>query len=81
MGIDYHWICYLVQTTEHSNVVKYKNVTAVSVEAIVTGLDLGTTYRVYVAGVNAISTGLYCCGRTSVVVRANSILSCKSCAT
>ena len=38
------------------------NVTANSVEAIITGLDLGTVYRVYVAGVNAIGTGVYCCG-------------------
>ena len=53
---------------QNSNVFKYKNVTADSVEAIITGLDLGTVYRVYVAGVNAIGTGLYCCGRTSVVV-------------
>ena len=54
---------------ENSNVVKYKNVTANSVEAIITGLDLGTVYRVYVAGVNAISTRLYCCGRTTVTVK------------
>ena len=51
---------------QNSNVFKYKNVTANSVEAIITGLDLGTVYRVYVAGVNAIGTGLYCCGRTTV---------------
>ena len=53
---------------QNSNVFKYKNVTADSVGATITGLDLGTVYRVYVAGVNAIGTGLYCCGRTSVVV-------------
>ena len=52
---------------QNSGVFKYKNVTA-TVEAIITGLDLGTVYRVYVAGVNAIGTGLYCCGRTSIVV-------------
>ena len=53
---------------QNSNVFKYKNGNANSVEAIITGLDLGTVYQVYVAGVNAIGTGLYCCGRTSVVV-------------
>ena len=58
-------IRYKVQS---SNVFKYKNVTANSVEAIITGLDLGTLYRVFVAGVNAIGTGLYCCGRISVGV-------------
>ena len=54
---------------QNSNVFKYKNVTARSVEAVITGLDLGTPYRVYVAGVNAIGTGLYCCGSTSVTVK------------
>ena len=54
---------------QNRNVFKYKNVTAISVEAIITGLDLGTVYRVYVAGVNAIGTGLYCCGRTTVYVK------------
>ena len=53
---------------ENSSVVKYENVTANSVEAIITGLDLGTVYQVYVAGVNAIGTGLYCCEGTSVEV-------------
>ena len=54
---------------QNSNVFKYKNVTANSVEAIITGLDLGTVYRVYVAGVNAIGTGLYCCGSIRVTVK------------
>ena len=58
-------IRYIMQ---NSNVFKYKNGNANSVEAVITGLDLGTVYRVYVAGVNAIGTGLYCCRRTSVVV-------------
>ena len=49
---------------QNSNVFKYKNVTANSVEAIITGLGLGTPYLVYVAGVNAIGTGPYCCLRT-----------------
>ena len=55
---------------QNSNVFKYKNVTANarSVEAI-TGLDLGTVYRVYVAGVNAIGTGLHCCGSIIVTVK------------
>ena len=44
------------------------NVTANSYEAIITSLGLGTVYRVYVSGVNAIGTGLYCCGRISVAV-------------
>ena len=59
-------IWYKVQ---NSNVFKYKNVTANSVEVIITGLDLGTVYRIYVAGVNAIGTGLYCCERTTVTVK------------
>ena len=54
---------------QNSNVFKYKNVTANSVEAIITGLDLGTVYRVYVAGVNAIGTGAHCCGSTTVNVK------------
>ena len=54
---------------QNSNIFKYKSVTANSVEAIITDLDLGTVYRVYVAGVNAIGTGLYCCGRTTVTVK------------
>ena len=60
-------IRYKVQS---SNVVKYKNVTAQFDEAVITGLVLGTVYQVYVAGVNTIGTGLYCCGRIPVVVRA-----------
>ena len=61
---------YVIQyNPEHSSVVKYKNVTENSVEATITGLDLDTVYRVYVAGVNAIGTGLYCCGSTTVTVK------------
>ena len=66
LAITGYSIQYKVQS---SNVVKCKNMTANSVEAIITGLDLGTVYRVYVAGVNAIGTGLYCCGRISVPVK------------
>ena len=51
------------------NVFKYKNVTANSVKAVITGLGLGKVYRVYVAGVNAIGTGLYCCGSIIVTVK------------
>ena len=61
-------IQYKVQS---SNVFKYKNVTANSIEAIITGLDLGTAYQVYAAGVNAIGTGPYCCGSTTVTVKTN----------
>ena len=66
LPISGYSIRYKVQ---NSNVFKYKNVTANSVEAIISGLDLGTVYRVYVAGVNAIGTGPYCCGRTTVTVK------------
>ena len=66
LPITGHSIQYKVQ---NSNVYKYKNVTENSVEAIITGLDLGTVYRVYVAGVNAIGTGLYCCSSTTVTVK------------
>ena len=54
---------------QNSNVLQYNNVTANSVQAIITGLDLSTVYRVYVAGVNAIGTGPYCCGNTTVTVK------------
>ena len=54
---------------QNSSVFKYKNVTADSVEAIITGLDLGTVYRVYVAGVNAIGTGPHCCGNATVTAK------------
>ena len=54
---------------QNSSVFKYKNVAANFVEAIITGLDLGTVYQVYVAGVNAIGTGLYCCGRIIVTAK------------
>ena len=54
---------------QNSSAVNYKNVTATSVEATITGLGLGTVYRVYVAGVNAIGKGLHCCGSTTVTVK------------
>ena len=48
---------------------RYKFVTATSVEAMITGLVPDTTYRVYMAGVNDIGRGRYCCEGTPVVVR------------
>ena len=54
---------------QNSNDFKYKNVTAHSDEAVITDLDLGTVYRVYVAGVNTIGTGLHCCGSATVTVK------------
>ena len=54
---------------QNRNSFKYKSVTANSVEAMIPGLVPGTAYQVYVAGVNAIGTGLYCCEETPVVVR------------
>ena len=61
---------YSIQyNVQNSNAFDYKNVTAQSVETLITGLDLGTVFRVYVAGVNAIGTGLYCCGSTTVTVK------------
>ena len=54
---------------QNRNSFRYKFVTATSVEAMITGLVPGTAYRVYVAGVNAIGTGRYCCEETPIVVR------------
>ena len=60
--------CSSITTCEPlTNVFKYKNVNFI--EAVITGLDLGTVYRVSVAGVNAIGTGLYCCGSIIVTVK------------
>ena len=65
----------------NSSSFMYKNATATSVEALITGLVPGTAYRVYVAGVNAIGRGPYCCEETpSVVWTYNGMLS-SSCAT
>ena len=52
---------------QNSNIFKY--VTATSVEVMITGLVPDTAYRVYIAGVNDIGVGPYCCERTPVVVR------------
>ena len=54
---------------QNSSSFQYKNVTATSVEAMITGLVPGTAYWVYVAGINAIGTGRYCCQGTPVAVR------------
>ena len=51
----------------NSNVFKYWPVTSNS-DSDVTGLTLGTVYRVYVAGVSAIGPGSYCCEGTPVLV-------------
>ena len=66
LSITGYSIRYKVHT---SNSFKYKNVTANSVVAMITGLVPGTAYQVYVAGVNAIGRGRYCCEGTPVVVR------------
>ena len=66
LSITGYSIRYKVQ---NSNSFKYKSVTANSVQAMITGLALGTAYQVYVAGVNAIGIGRYCCEGTRVVVR------------
>ena len=66
LSITGYSIRYKVQ---NSNSFKYKNVTSNSVQAMITGLVPGTAYQVYVAGVNAIGKGLYCCKETPVAVR------------
>ncbi len=55
---------------QNSNVFKYWSVTSNS-ETEVTGLNPGTVYRVYVAGVSDIGRGpgSYCCEGTPVLVR------------
>ena len=50
-----------------SNSFRYKSVMSNS-ETEVTGLNPGTVYRVYVAGVSAIGPGSYCCEGTPVLV-------------
>ena len=52
---------------QNSNVFKYQSVLSNS-ETEVTGLNPGTVYRVYVAGVSAIGRGLYCCEGTPILV-------------
>ena len=53
---------------QNSNMFKYWPGTSNS-ETEVTGLNPGTVYRVYVAGVSAIGRGSYCCEVTPVLVR------------
>ena len=52
---------------QNSNVFKYQSIVSNS-ETEVTGLNPGTVYRVYVAGVSAIGRGSYCCEVTPVRV-------------
>ena len=47
---------------------KYTSVTSIYVSAMITGLNPGAVYRVYVAGVSAIGRGPYCCEGTPVLV-------------
>ena len=67
LSITGYSIRYKVQ---NSNVLKYWSVRSNS-ETEVTGLNPGTVYRVYVAGVSAIKIGRgsYCCEGTPVLVR------------
>ena len=48
---------------------KYTSVTSNSVAAMITDLNPGTVYRVYVAGASAIRGSPYCCEGTPVLVR------------
>ena len=66
LSITGYSIRYKVQ---NDNSFRYKIVTATSVEAMITGLVPGTAYQIYVAGVNAIGRGPYCCEGTPVLVR------------
>ena len=52
-----------------SGVSGYQYMSATQSPAEVTGLLPGTDYRVYVASVNALGTGRYCCLVTSLIVR------------
>ena len=52
---------------QNSSVFTYSSGTSNS-ETEVTGLNPGTIYRVYVAGVSAIGPGSYCCEGTPVLV-------------
>ena len=51
---------------QNSNVFKYLSVISNS-DNEVTGLNPGTVYRVYVAGVSAIGLGSFCCEGTPVL--------------
>ena len=52
-----------------SGVSGYQYVNVMQSPAEVTGLLPGTEYRVYVASVNAVGTGRYCCELSSLIVR------------
>ena len=65
LAITGYSIRYKVQ---NRNMFKYWSVMSDS-ETEVTGLNPGTVYRVYVAGVSAIGRGPYCCEGTPVHVR------------
>ena len=52
---------------QNRNMFKYWSAMSNS-ETEVTGLNPGTVYRVYVAGVSAIGRGSYCCEVTPVLV-------------
>ena len=59
---------YTIQyKVQNSNMFKYQSVMSNS-ETEVTGLNPGTVYRVYVAGLSAIGPGSYCCEGTPVLV-------------
>ena len=53
---------------QNSNIFKYTTVASNLFAAMLTGLNPGTVYRVYVAGVSAIGPGSYCCEGTPVLV-------------
>ena len=78
LSITGYSIRYKVQ---NSNFFRHKTVTATSVEAMITGLVPGTAYRVYVAGVNDIGRGRYCCEETPLVVWTYNGMLSSSCAT
>ena len=66
---------------QNSSSFIYKSAAATSVEAMITGLVPGTAYRVYMAGLNAIGTGQYCCEETPLVVWTYNGMLSSSCAT
>ena len=66
---------------QNSSSFMYKSAAATSVEAMITGLVPGTAYRIYVAGVNDIGRGPYCCEETPLVVWTYNGMLSSSCAT
>ena len=61
-------IRYTVQNPSEDS-FKYTSVNSTYVAVMIAGLNPGTIYRVYVAGVSAIGPGPYCCEGTPVRVR------------